>query len=110
MASNAVKNEETQFDEVYDQIVRLYDHAENILKLAYHESVTDHEQFLFEIDPLVKQIEESANQIAEDFSGLIERGEAPTNAMKVRVGAALRKVLLAIEEYRISAKNGSQEE
>jgi hypothetical protein len=91
---------EEDFDLVYDKIASLYDHAENILKTAYHDSVTDHEAFLAEIEPLVQQIEESANVIAEDFSNIIESGERPTNAVKIRVNSALRRILLQIEEFR----------
>ena len=101
---HALEKEVEQFDLVYDQIAKLYDHAENILGFANHESVEDHEAFVAEIEPLVAQIEESANILAEDFSRLIEKGETPTNAMRIRVSSALRRVLLAIEEYRTCVK------
>jgi DNA-binding ferritin-like protein len=97
---SALRKEQEQFDEVYDKIVKLYDHAENILRTATHESVGDREAFLAEIEPLVQQIEESANALAEDFSRIIESGEEPTNAMKMRVSSALRKILFSIEEYK----------
>ena len=100
MMNLAVKNPETQFDEVFTNIAKLYDHAENILKLAYDESVADQEKFLKEIEGLVAQIEESANIIAEDFSKTIGTGEDPTNAMRIRVSTALRKVLTSIDEYK----------
>jgi hypothetical protein len=100
MTNAALNQLESDFDLVFDKIASLYDHAENILKTAYHESVTDHEAFLAEIEPLVQQIEESANIIAEDFSSIIESGEDPTNAVKIRVNSALRKILLQIEEFR----------
>lgn len=99
MTATATQLEE-DFDLVYDKIASLYDHAENILKTAYHDSIEDHEAFLAEIEPLVQQIEESANQIAEDFSNIIESGERPSNAVKIRVNSALRKILLQIEEFR----------
>ncbi|PIR32478.1 MAG: hypothetical protein COV36_04280 [Alphaproteobacteria bacterium CG11_big_fil_rev_8_21_14_0_20_44_7] len=98
----AEKSDEQYFDEVYDNIARLYDHAENLLNSAYHEDVEDHEKFLAEIEPIIQQIENSANSIAEDFSTIIEKGELPTNAMKRRVNSSLRKILLAIQEYRAS--------
>lgn len=98
--SAAIKNQEDQFDEVFGNIAKLYDHAENILKTAYHNSVENHEEFIEQIDGLVKQIEESANTIAEDFGKIIESGQEPTNAMKIRVSSALRKILLCIDDYR----------
>lgn len=98
--TESTTQQEADFDLVYDKIAALYDHAENILKIAYHDSITDHELFLREIEPLVQQIEESANTLAEDFSNVIESGESPTNAVKIRVGSSLRKILLQIEEFR----------
>lgn len=98
--TGSAQQTEADFDLVYDKIAALYDHAENILKIAYHNSIVDHEAFLAEIEPIVQQIEESANIIAEDFSNIIESGESPTNAVKIRVNSALRKILLQIEEFR----------
>jgi hypothetical protein len=100
MMNAAMKKPEEQFDEVFANIAKLYDHAENILKIAYHESIIDQDKFLNEIDDLVKQIEESANIIAEDFGTTVESGEEPTNAMKLRVSTALRKVLNSIDDYK----------
>lgn len=99
-----------EFDEVYANIVRLYDHAENLLNFTTHEDVQDHEAFLAEIEPVVKRIEESANTIADDFATIVERGELPNNAMKRRVSSAMRQVLLVINEYRnnILAKEGEK--
>lgn len=94
-----------EFDIVYGNIVKLYDHAENILNATYHESVTDHEAFLAEIEPIVKQIEDTANAVAADFAFVIESGAEPTNAMKRRVNTALRKMLFTIEEYKTSFKD-----
>ena len=96
------------FDLVYDKIASLYDHAENILKTAYHDSIRDHEKFLSDIEPLVQQIEESANTIASDFSDIIESGEEPTNAVKIRVNSSLRKILLQIDDFRAKIKQLEQ--
>lgn len=93
-----------EFDEVYNSITKLYDHAENLLNATYHEEVEDPEAFLAEIEPVVARIEESANIIAEDFAKIIEKGELPTNAMKRRVNSALRQVLTTIGEYKKSMK------
>lgn len=97
-----------EFDVVYDNIVKLYDHAENILNATYHESVEDHEAFLAEIEPIVKQIEDTANSVAADFTTIIENGSEPTNAMKRRVNTALRKMLSTIEEYKNSVKSNAE--
>ncbi len=92
------------FDEVFSNIAKLYDHAEDILKVAYHESVVDKEEFAVEVEALVSQIEESANVIAQDFEALVKSGTEPSNAMKVRVGTALKKMLVMVDTYKELAK------
>jgi len=96
----AQKVEVEDFDAVYGKIAKLYDHAENIIKIAYDETIADKEKFVQEIEGLVAQIEESANTIAQDFSEVIENASEPTNVMRVRVNAALRKVLVALEDCK----------
>lgn len=94
-----------EFDDVYANIVRMYDHAENLLNATYHEDVEDHEAFMAEIEPIVTRIESSANIISQDLARLVEKNEAPDNAMKRRVNSALRQILLTIQEYRNSIKS-----
>ena len=96
----AQKIDVEDFDEVFSNIAKLYDHAENIIKIAYDESVPDQEQFIHEIESLVAQIEESANILASDVSKVVETGQEPTSIMKMRVNTALRKILITIDEYR----------
>lgn len=91
---------EEEFDEVYNNIERLYEHAENILNSAHDESVENPEEFLAAIEPIVSQIEESANSISRDFAYVVENDEKPDNAMKRRVNSSLRKILISIEDFK----------
>lgn len=96
----AQKIEIQDFDEVFTNIAKLYDHAEDILKVAYHESVEDKEKFALQIEAIVSQIEESANTIAEDFSNLIESGKEPSNRIKQRVALSMKKILTTLDQYQ----------
>ena len=96
----AQKNDEQYFDEVYDNISNLYGRAEKLLSLVENSEVADAEGFYSIMEPLVRQIEESANQVSTDFAAIVESGELPTNAMKRRVNSSLRLVLQKVEEYR----------
>lgn len=98
--AQAQEKQERYFDEVYDNISRLYARAENLLNVVETSNVSDIEKFLEIMEPLIEQIETSTNQVADDFADIIESGKLPTNAMKRRVNTALREILQKIEEYR----------
>ena len=99
------KTEENFFDDVYDNIAKLYTRAENLIAIVENSEVADHEAFLSIMEPLITQIEESTNQVAGDFAEIIESGELPTNAMKRRVNSALREILQSVEKYRKMVKS-----
>ena len=99
------KKEENFFDEVYDNISKLYDRAENLLTIVQNSKVADHEAFLTIMEPLIAKIEDSTNQVAEDFAEIIETGKLPTNAMKRRVNSSLREILQSVEKYRTLVKS-----
>ena len=105
----ALKQTENEFDIVADKIAKLYDNAEKLLEVASHESVVEDDEFIARIEAVVNQIEESANTVSKDFADVVEKGQEPTNAMKRRVSSALRKILLAVEEFR-SEVNTKKEE
>jgi len=88
------------FDEVFNNIAKLYDHAEGIIKIAYDDAIVNKEHFLVGLEALVAQIEESANILAEDVSKVVETGMEPTNVMKMRVTNAMRKILNSVDEFR----------
>jgi hypothetical protein len=95
------QKQEQYFDEVYENISRLYTRAENLLNVVESSNVANQEAFLQIMEPLIEQIEASTNIVAADFAEIIETGEMPTNAMKRRVNTALRDILQKVAEYRI---------
>lgn len=96
----AKAQEEQYFDEVYDNISRLYSCAENLISVVEKSEVADSERFLEIMEPLILQIETSTNQVASDFAEIVEKGELPSNAMKRRVNTSLREILQKVAEYR----------
>jgi len=106
----ALKQQEQDFDAVADKIAKLYENAERLLEVATHESVVENEEFISRIETVVNQIEQSANTISQDFADVVEKGQEPTNAMKRRVSSALRKILLAVEEFRSEVNAKKDEE
>lgn len=104
MLTAEIEATDKEFDEVYDNISRLYDNAEKLLELADHKSLLENEDYLkiylLKVENIIGQIEASANSLSEDFAATVESGEAPSNAMKRRVNSSLRKILLAIEEFK----------
>ena len=99
------QNQEEFFEEVYCNIENLYNRAGNLLAIVENSNVNDPEAFLAVMEPLITQIEDSTNQVAQDFAEIIEKGELPTNAMKRRVNTALREILQSVDKYRILVKS-----
>ena len=99
------KTQENFFDDVFDNITKLYSRAENLISIVQNSKVNDHEKFMEIMEPLITQIEESTNQVASDFAEIIEKGELPTNAMKRRVNSSLRDILQSVEKYRKLVKS-----
>ena len=94
------KTKENYFDDVYDNISKLYGRAENLLSIVQNSEVADHDAFLAVMEPLIAQIEESTNQVAQDFADIIETGEMPSLEAKKRVNNSLREILEAVDTYR----------
>lgn len=104
MITAVLEATDKEFDAVYDNISRLYDNAEKLLEMADHKALLENEEYLqaylSKVENIVTQIENSANSLSEDFAATVESGEAPSNAMKRRVNTSLRKILLAINDFR----------
>lgn len=99
MKNQAVEDVQS-FDEVYDNINSLYVRAENLLEIVKAAEPALQESLFALIEPLIAEIEQATNAVAEDFADTVEKGVLPTNAVKLRVNKNLRNILEKIEEYR----------
>jgi len=90
--------------ETYENIIKLYDYAEAIIEAIEQNPEPFPELRLKLVEPVLDQIEESAEVLAEIYIHYIETGKKPSSRSKIKVEVAIRKIFAAIDSYRESVK------
>jgi hypothetical protein len=88
-----------QLEKHYREIASLYDTAEELASTVESEFTKDPEAQLALVEPLIAQVADSADVLAEEFVNVLEK-PALAKSAKGRVESALRKIFMALEEYR----------
>jgi hypothetical protein len=83
----------------YRMITSLYEMAEDLASTVESEFVKDPEEQIALLEPLITQIADSADILTEEFINVLEKPSRKKSA-KTRVESALRKIFMALEEYR----------
>jgi len=83
----------------YRQIAALYDMAEELAGTVESEFVENPEAQFMLLEPLINQVAESADILSEEYINVLEN-PARKKTAKTRVESALRKIFMALEEYR----------
>lgn len=83
----------------YRQITGLYDMAEELATTVDSEFDHDPEAQFVLVGPLINQVAESTDVLSEEFLTILENPSRKKSA-KSKIEAALRKLFLALEEYR----------
>jgi len=83
----------------YRQITTLYDMAEELASTVESEFTKDPQTQLALVEPLINQVADSADTLTEEFINLFENPSHKKSA-KTRIEAALRKIFMALDEYR----------
>lgn len=85
-----------QQDKVYHDVLALYDYAEKVLDVV-EEHANDVDADLDLVEPLIEQLVESADMLAEAFRHYVETGKQPDPAQKQQVEKALERIYEAME-------------
>lgn len=95
----ADKVQNTTPEEQYQEIVRIYDHAEQLLTSVY-ESSEDLQEAHFElVNPLSLQMEEMADQLVDNFIDVMQNGKDPASLRK-DVETSFRKYFSALQNMQ----------
>jgi hypothetical protein len=86
-----------QYREQYEEIMTLYDCADELAATIESEFVDNAANQLGLVEPLIVQLEESADVLTEEFIQLAD-GQEPIQS-RGKVEKALRKVYTAIDDY-----------
>jgi len=108
-----VENQNPSVDELeqkYNDITVLYDYAEELLATVESDFVADPEQQLELLEPLVNDIGDATDVLTEEFINLAEacKHGIPGSTRRNRVEGAIRKMYIAINQYREKAGAGSK--
>lgn len=87
----------------YQEITVLYDFAEELVATVENPLVSDPDVQLALIEPLINDLGEATDVLSEEFINIAEsrKRNVPLKVRKGQVEAALRKIYLAMDEYRM---------
>lgn len=86
-----------QLEEKYDQIMRLYDLADELAATVDSNFVDNPEAQLKLVEPVIEQLGASADELTEEFINVAEGKTKRTT--RNRVEASLRKIYNVLDEY-----------
>ncbi|MDE3038225.1 MAG: hypothetical protein KGJ21_07240, partial [Pseudomonadota bacterium] len=92
-----------EFKAQYEEITRLYDYAEDLVATVESPMVGDSGRQLEIVEPLIHEIGEAADALAEEFIFIAEskRYKGAGKVSKHRIEASLRRIFAAISDYQL---------
>ncbi|MCC7260822.1 MAG: hypothetical protein IT567_07295 [Alphaproteobacteria bacterium] len=89
------------YKDTYEDIIRLYDFAEELIESVDDSRVEKNkEEQLAIVNGLIEAIEESTDILAEEFCEIIENNGKPKTKKKGKLESAFRKMFVAIDAYK----------
>lgn len=85
---------------VYDKIVNLYGYAEDIIRAVEREGVTNPEEQLSWVTPLVEQIMDQLDVISETAAEYLESCEKGSPIASRKIDSAVRKIVVEMDKFR----------
>jgi len=109
---NTIEKEYTieELETHYNDIAALYDLSEELLSTAESPLVKDPEAQLKLLEPLIHEIGEATDVLAEEFTHLAEQSKNRIlkRGSKPHVETALRRIFSALNEYQSRAKKAGK--
>lgn len=96
-----------EFEVRYHQITQLYDYAEELLATVESPLVRDAARQLEIVEPLIHEIGEAADMLAEEFIFLAEGHQHHNTgkASKHRIEAGFRRLFAAVADYQLRVRD-----
>lgn len=96
-----------EFEAKYNEITKLYDFAEELVATVESPLVRDSGRQLEIVEPLIHEIGEATDVLAEEFILLAEghQNKNTGKASKHRIEASLRRIFVAIAEYQLRVRD-----
>lgn len=95
------------FETKYHEVTKLYDLAEELLATVESQFASDPVQQLEIVEPLIADIGEATDMLAEEFILIAEskKYKTPGKASKKHIEAALRRLFNALGDYQLRVRD-----
>ena len=99
-----------EFKGKYDEIVKLYDMAEELVNTIESDLVSDPDAQLLTVEPLINEIGDATDVLAKEFLLIAESKKLniQSKASKSQIEGSLRKIFAAITDYQNRVRNVSK--
>lgn len=96
----------SDFKAGYDNITALCDYADELLSTVEHDSIADKQNHLDLIEPLINEVADSSDILAEEFLLVAEskKSRSAGKFSKKRIESALRRIFVTLNEYNENTK------
>lgn len=86
--------------DTYNKIVCMYDFADELIQTVEKASSSDPEAQLAFVEPLVKQVEDATDILAEEYRYFAETGKKPTRGRRKKIEESLSQLYLVLDKCK----------
>jgi len=87
-------------EQTYNSIIHFYDLAEQLIKTVESDKIIDPVAQLDFIEPLVKDVEEATDTIAEEYRNFVQTGKKPGVFSRKRIEKSLEIIYATIAKCK----------
>jgi hypothetical protein len=95
-----VSKEEQLHEQTYSKIIEFYDLAEELVKTVESDKIIDPVEQLDFVEPLVKDVEEATDIIAEEYRNFVQTGKKPGIFARKRIEKALESIYTILQKCK----------
>jgi hypothetical protein len=92
-----MNNSKEYYEKTYASILKFYDFAESLIATVEDARVKDPIAQLEFVEPIINQLEEATDLLAEEYRSFVRTDQKPGVFAKKRIEKALAKVMASIE-------------
>ena len=96
-------------EKTYNEIISFYDFAEELIDTVEDKATADPVTQLDFVEPLVEQIEQATDELAEEYREFLKTGKKPGFLVRRRIAKSLKNIYEALGECkRVSIEKQSK--
>lgn len=93
----------SEHEDAYNEIMKFYDYAEELIDIVESKDIEDPAEQIDIVEPLVLEIEESTEVLAEEYRNFVRQGgnKQPNILSRKRIETAFRNLFLAVQKCKL---------